>query len=127
MFPGNHVYNTSGLFTVSLTVTNTCGSSTSSANIEVIVSDVNNLTKDWNVNVFPNPTSGQFTVALDGIFGDVELSITDVAGKQIRAWNYSNIATGWKTAIDASELAKGIYILKVKSGDDVKNLKLAIE
>jgi PKD repeat protein len=127
MFPGNHVYNTSGLFTVSLTVTNTCGSSTSSANIDVIVSDVNNLTKDWNVNVFPNPTSGQFTVALDGIFGDVELSITDVAGKQIRAWNYSNIATGWKTAIDASELAKGIYILKVKSGDDVKNLKLAIE
>jgi len=97
MFPGNHVYATSGLFTVSLTVTNDCGSASYSTVIDVIVTDVNNLTKDWNVNVFPNPSSGQFTVELDGIFGDVELSITDVAGK------------------------------KVKSGDGVKNLKLAIE
>ena len=117
MFPGNHVYSTSGLFTVSLTVTNDCGSSTYSTVIDVIVTNVNNLTKDWNVNVFPNPSRGQFTVELDGVFGDVELSIMDITGKQIRNWNYSNIATGWKTSIDASELAKGIYILKVQSGE----------
>ena len=127
MFPGNHVYATSGLFTVSLTVTNPCGSATYSTVVSAIIADVNNFTKDWKVNLFPNPSSGQFTVELDGIFGDVELSIIDIAGKQIRTWNYSSIATGWKTTINASELAKGIYILKVKSDDGIKNLKLIIE
>lgn len=125
--PGTHAFPASGLYTVTLTATNGCGSTSTSATFDIFYTGVTDLAKGWDINIFPNPTTGQFTVALEGITGDVDLSITDVAGKLIRNWNYSNVNTGWKTAIDASELAKGIYILKVQSGNEVKNIKLSIQ
>jgi len=125
--PGTHTYTSSGVFTVILQATNACGTTTTSKDVQVIVTDVNEITKKWDISVFPNPNNGQFTLELDGISGDIEVSITDVTGKMMRNWNFTNVATGWNTNINAGDLATGIYLLKVKTEDGVKNIKLMID
>ena len=123
----NHTYAGSGIYTVTLKTTNACTTTTTSMDIEVVFTNVFDVTQNWNVNIFPNPNSGEFTLALDGINEDVNVSILNMSGQLIRSWKYDNIGTVWKTTLNASELAKGLYILQVQTKDAIKNLKLAIE
>lgn len=123
----NYTYSTSGLFDVTLTAINDCGSTSITKTIQIIMTDVENVPKTWSIDIFPNPTSGQFNLKLEGFSGDIEVSITDVQGKLIRNWNFTNVADGKNTAIDASELASGIYIVKVQTNEGIKNVKLFIE
>ncbi|MGB0863120.1 MAG: S8 family serine peptidase [Saprospiraceae bacterium] len=123
----NYTYPASGLYNVVLTATNDCGSTSISKTIQIIVTDIENVSKTWNIDIFPNPNSGQFNLKLEGMNGDIEVSITDIQGKLIRNWNYTNLSDGSITLIDASELASGIYIVKVKTDEGIKNVKLFIE
>jgi len=123
----NHTYDSSGVYTVTLTTINDCATTTTTMTVDVIFTNVLDVAQSWKVNVFPNPNSGQFTVKLDGINDDVNISILNTAGQLMRSWNYDDVKTGWTTTINASELAKGLYLLKIETKDGIKNLKLAIQ
>ncbi|MBL4704003.1 MAG: T9SS type A sorting domain-containing protein [Flavobacteriales bacterium] len=71
-----------------------------------------------NIAVFPNPSSGTFQ--LTGIKPNTDWAIRDVDGKLIDTgfWNSSN------PKIEGSTLAKGIYILELKSGSQRRIKKL---
>lgn len=122
-----HTYTTSGIFTVSLTITNVCGSNTFTEQIEVIVTDVNKISDNWSIDLFPNPNKGQFQLQLEGVRGDIQMTMIDMQGRLIKNWNYANINNGWTTKIDAGDLASGIYIVKITTNNGVKNVKLLIE
>ena len=125
--PGLHVYTTSGIFTVTLTATNQCGSNSISKDVAVVVTNTNNLAKNWYVGVTPNPSNGQFNLTLDGIQGDINVTINDIQGKEIRQWNFTNTNSTWTQPLDATDLASGIYILRVGTAEGIKNVKLIIE
>ena len=122
-----HTYTSSGIYTATLTVTNPCTTAVISQDVNIIVTNTTDLTKNWKIDLFPNPNRGQFTLALDGIYGDIDCSIFNMAGQTLRSWNYDKVYLGWKTAIDVSEFASGMYILKIQSKDGVKNIKLMIK
>jgi len=65
-----------------------------------------------NLNIFPNPTNGIFTVSSE--FDEtVTLEILDVLGKQVlKTYSLSKGAN----QINASELSKGVYLVKFKVG-----------
>jgi PKD repeat protein len=123
----NYTYSTSGLFDVTLSTTNACGTNSITKTVQIIVTDVEDITQAWSIDVFPNPNSGRFSLKLEGISGDIDVSITDIQGKLMRNWNFTNVSDSWNTAIDASELASGIYIVKVQTSEGIKNVKLFIE
>ena len=126
--PGAHIYGTSGNYTVTLTVTNDCGSTITTQQIQIIVTDIDRISyNEWSIELFPNPNNGQFKLQLDGVRGDIGVSIIDIQGRLVRNWNYSNVNNDWNTTINASELASGIYIVKVATEVGVKNVKLLIE
>lgn len=75
------------------------------------------------LRVFPNPSNGLFFVAVPGNLTNAVLSVTDMSGKQLlqRSMSSSN------EAIDASDWAKGIYIVTLQSSEGRAQKKLVVE
>lgn len=82
--------------------------------------EINNIALE-NVNMYPNPSKGYFTV--DNAQG-FNISITDLTGKIIRT--YSNIDENSLT-IDFTNEAKGIYLVKISNETNVNVKKIIIE
>ncbi len=75
-----------------------------------------------NFNFYPNPTDGIFTVN-SGFENSGTLEIYDVLGKQVLKTFKINKGAN---QIDASELSKGIYMIKFKIGDGYHTERLVI-
>jgi hypothetical protein len=66
-----------------------------------------------NLIVYPNPTSGNFTVDLGNTYRKTEIQITDILGKVIESQTVNNVQT-----LDLFvEGRAGIYILTVRTED----------
>jgi hypothetical protein len=75
-----------------------------------------------NFNFYPNPTDGIFTVN-SGFENPATIEIFDVLGKQVLSTFKINKGAN---QIDASELSKGIYMIKFKIGAGYHSERLVI-
>jgi len=75
-----------------------------------------------NFNFYPNPTDGIFIVN-SGFENSSTLEIIDILGKQVLSTFKINKGAN---KIDASELSKGIYMIKIKIGDGYHSERLVI-
>ncbi|MEO1261355.1 MAG: FG-GAP-like repeat-containing protein [Bacteroidota bacterium] len=104
-----------------------------SERIPVTVDVQPNAVKEMNpfgqLSIMPNPSNGQFTLEVTPIAtGPAHLSITDLAGKQIFTDKFpvSQHVTEVRR-LDLTEVAAGMYFLKITDGDRASWLKLVIE
>jgi hypothetical protein len=78
-----HAYGGSGMFTVCLTVTDTCGTTTICDPVSVGIAAVHDPS-DTRMNLFPNPHQGNFTVAYhSGEAGTLHMQVHDIQGRQV--------------------------------------------
>jgi len=76
--------------------------------------------------IYPNPSNGIVNLALNGISKNIHLKITDLAGKIVH--NYTHNATEEYThQLDLSNLASGIYLLKISTNNKQITKKLVLE
>jgi hypothetical protein len=73
-----------------------------------------------NLAVYPNPNTGLFTVT--GIYDPVEIHVLNTSGQMIESFNANQ-----SIEINLSNLAKGIYYLKVISELDIRIEKIIIK
>ncbi len=73
-----------------------------------------------NFEIYPNPSTGIYSLEFSEELKDAEIQITDISGKTI----YQNTIS---STIDISENASGIYFIAIKSNDKVFNTKLIIQ
>jgi len=79
-----------------------------------------------NVNVFPNPAKNTLNVSLPAeIATGVSYEIFDVNGKKVKS--VSNKADAQAISIDISNMATGLYILKLKSNEGSSSYKFIKE
>ncbi len=82
----------------------------------------NEVQRPEHILLYPNPSSGQFNLELDGFVDtQIALEVYDLMGQ--RVWSESLAAgnSGWqKTTIDLSHCAKGNYLLKIWDGHEMK-------
>ncbi|MFT6923911.1 MAG: beta-glucanase (GH16 family) [Crocinitomicaceae bacterium] len=71
------------------------------------------------VNLYPNPNDGLFVIEL-GENENVGLSIYDAMGHEV----YVNSNGSGKIGVDLSKQPRGIYIVKIKLGDEIITKKL---
>ncbi len=77
-----------------------------------------------DVNVYPNPSNGQFNVAISSNEVDnYTITVLDMMGRVINS--YENLPNG-EFNIDLSNEANGFYFIKVQSGDSVATQKVIV-
>jgi len=84
------------------------------------VNAVNELSTNFNLDVYPNPTNGILNLKMLDAGKDVEIKITDVLGREV-------LMSDYKEQINLSNLEKGIYFLSVYKGDKFVGTKKIIK
>ena len=92
------VYNTAGTYDVSLSAGNDAGQNSVGKLDYIVVTTPTGLTEineDFNINIFPNPTSGKINVRMDMRGGEtVRIEVLDLMGRNVADFGYSAAVQG---------------------------------
>lgn len=81
-----------------------------------------------HVELMPNPANHYFELKFNNIeLNDVRVNVTDLAGKSVLSQNISKAYDQLRTRIDVSRLAKGTYLVNLRSGNNTTTKKLIIQ
>jgi PKD repeat protein len=122
-----HTYATNGTYTVVLTVTNSCGSVTTTQTVDVLLS-LEDFLGNGNVTVFPNPSNGQFNVRFSNLEGKaLNLMVFDLRGVRVHNQLVNISGQVMESPVDLSDLSKGMYFVQVSSGTERQTIKVIVE
>ncbi len=71
--------------------------------------------------VIPNPNSGEFTLAIEGMTGSYDVQVVDMVGKEVFVQR-NNV--GSRLKMDISEQSKGIYFVRIQAQDEAHVVKI---
>lgn len=104
-------------YTVTATDANGCQGSFSS--ICSVTTGISQYTKGKELQIFPNPSSTDFTIVLENQSNDITL--IDMLGKIIQ--EYHSVKEGSFTLF-GSDIPNGMYFIQVKNSDGISNQKV---
>ena len=108
----DHTYASSGSYTVTLIVKNSCNSDTVTGPITIVPpASVRGLSLQSAIAVYPNPASNLLFIENRNGIALSSISINDITGKTVLSINSENK----KQAIDISKLSSGVYYLRAVS------------
>jgi hypothetical protein len=77
---------------------------------------------------FPNPSNGKFNLSFNlPSKGDTKVSVLNMEGKVVYNNNLNNFIGDYKTEINISDQAKGIYFIKVEQNEQSILKKIVLE
>ncbi|MBK9356735.1 MAG: S8 family serine peptidase [Bacteroidales bacterium] len=79
------------------------------------------------LEVYPNPSDGEFTVAAGNLKGEVSIRVYSLLGNIVYSNRYNSTSGTFTRKIDLSDLPAGIYLLSVNSGADQLNQRIVIK
>ena len=132
----SYIVTQSGYYTVVVGDSNGCVNSVSQTVLIEGINDVN--VDDSNISIYPNPSSGSFTVELmnETGAGEVSIVVLNTLGQKVfssTASQSDGIADDWsagfhseKKQIDLSDAARGIYFVEIKTENKFVRSKFII-
>jgi hypothetical protein len=91
-------------------------------------SNVNELGSLNNVSVYPNPTSGKFTIGFSSVkAGEVKVRVSTVTGQQLLSEVYNEAAGNHSHELDMSGRAKGVYFVELEADGIKTTSKLLVQ
>ena len=113
-----HTIKSSDQHTVCLIATDVSGcSSKTCKNITVGILNLS----EKSFKIFPNPNNGTFTIEIENPEKDVSIEVYNVMGELVE-----KIGRVGKVNLLDLEVISGIYLVKVKNGDSVRNQKVIV-
>jgi hypothetical protein len=80
---------------------------------------------DLSVRVSPNPVDNVLSVSITGITGpDFSLELLNLNGRQLFADNYGLSGDNYRHQLDLSHIPPGLYLLRIRSGNYQKTVKI---
>ncbi len=99
------------------------------ADFGILSTGITNKESESGLNVFPNPVStGEFFISnADPSCGKMTVEINNVLGQRVKTISFENQSGTEPKKINVSDLAKGIYYLKITGKEVIKIQKIIIE
>ncbi|MCB9186528.1 MAG: PKD domain-containing protein, partial [Flavobacteriales bacterium] len=116
-----HVYLTDGDYTVTLTVSNECGTDVTTA---LVSTTTIGITEEEKVtfSLFPNPASSVLNLRSNrSIDSGISMDIISVSGQIVRTVQLPNISSSEVVTLDLSGLSNGLYSLRL-TGEKVQSV-----
>ena len=87
----------------------------SQPNVEECITGIENTFKNCDINIFPNPSKGEFTLEINNVNAQKEfdLSVYDISGKEILNQQI-RVFEKLKEIIDLSRYNKGTYVINIR-------------
>jgi hypothetical protein len=79
------------------------------------------------INIYPNPTTGIFNIEISGITGDVNLTILSYHGQIVLSKSVKIDGLGVKHTLNLGDFARGIYYIRIQSGETVQTHKIVLQ
>lgn len=119
---GNNVsgiFLQNGTYFITLTARNACGSVDSIFSVNIVGISLNEDLLNTNLRVYPNPTSADFILSMDISNGnrDFEVELMDGLGRVIEKRQLMGIQGHIEERFDLTQVPKGIYSIRIKSGN----------
>jgi hypothetical protein len=80
-----------------------------------------------NVNIFPNPNNGAFTIAVNANVGDVVIVITDMQGRVVYSSIENNVQSGFTKQISLEKEAAGLYFVSITANGEQRTEKISVQ
>lgn len=81
-----------------------------------------------NFKLFPNPSNGMITVSFDvESSNDVNIELFDIRGRKIKSSAFKVSGNTFSKALNYQSVAKGLYIVKIKNGNNRISKKIVID
>jgi PKD repeat protein len=121
-----HTYAAGGSYTVSLSVSNNCGTAIYEETV-VITSGTSEATWVSGFQLYPNPSTGVFTVSLEGApQSEVAFTLFNALGQQVKR-DVSEFNTGrLERTFEYGQLAAGFYTLRVEANGEAMYVKVTV-
>ena len=99
-----------------LTVGNVCDTDFNNESLNVMVTDVENISAQLQMQIVPNPNNGVFNLKIeDEITRDLYIQIFDVQGRIMGEWETQSSNGISFFPIEKNEWSAGLFFVKVKS------------
>ena len=82
---------------------------------------------DLTIDVYPNPSKGEFILDINGDSKGFNLTVVDMNGKLVYSDQIADVVGGLRKTIDLSRISKGMYFLKLEDGTNAITRKLMIQ
>jgi PKD repeat protein len=127
----SNTYDTTGVYYVCLTTTNTSDSCTATVcdSVDVVITGIDEVKENlFNLDVYPNPANDWTTISyLLNKNADIQLSVTDLLGNvvtinEVKHQPKGNYSVKWQP----EKISAGLYLLQLKVNDQTEVRKLVI-
>jgi hypothetical protein len=82
---------------------------------------------DFDFVVYPNPANDLINLVFgDKIKGQVNLIITDLAGRKIYSADFRNVNSGQMQSISSADFEEGMYLMHLQSGEKSNTRKIVV-
>lgn len=109
-----HTYTATGDYTVVLSVTNVCGTTTYSETVSIIIDGISDLENDVEIALSPNPGTNEVVVAIGKSPSAInQIELYNASGQLVKSIIVETINPEGKYQLTTSELPAGTYWFKL--------------
>ncbi|MFT6244824.1 MAG: hypothetical protein ACJA0U_002774 [Salibacteraceae bacterium] len=83
------------------------------------------IIKIENFKIFPNPASEEFTYSFFGFENSIRIELFNTSGQLMKYETIVSLDGNYQGTLNVSDVAKGLYIVKISDGKNSSQLKLS--
>jgi PKD repeat protein len=123
-----HAYGNTITYTVTLTATNECGTSTFTEDITLSPLGLDDLFLNGDVSVYPNPTNGEFTIDMTVLAdSDITVQVENILGAIVYTSTPGSVQGAYSENISLGNAPAGMYFVRVLAGEQQLVKKIIVE